>query len=131
MIRVVSPDAQLLLVAVLLGLIPAFIARRKGHTFMGFWLMGTMFFIVALPWAIFAPRNPRVFRRCPHCQEWVSAQATACPRCTRDLLPAAVGTRDRMEASAASGPEGRLAVVLWVLVGIVAVITIAVSMAVA
>lgn len=37
----------------LLGLIPAFIAHKKGRNFFAWWLFGTVLLIVALPAALF------------------------------------------------------------------------------
>lgn len=78
-------DGSILALVAVLGLLPAVIAKRKGHSFLAFWLMGAMFFIVALPWALLIRPNPVVFQQCPHCRERASAQATACPHCGRDL----------------------------------------------
>jgi hypothetical protein len=44
---------ELLILDVLLGLIPAFIARHKGWPFVGWWIYGTVLFVIALPHAIF------------------------------------------------------------------------------
>lgn len=38
-----------LLIAVFLGLIPAAIAANKGRSFIGWWVYGSLIFIVALP----------------------------------------------------------------------------------
>jgi hypothetical protein len=40
---------ELLCLAVLIGLIPAIIARKKGRRFVPWWTYGALFFIVALP----------------------------------------------------------------------------------
>lgn len=109
---------ETLLVAALLGLIPAFIARSKGHTFIGFWFMGAMFFIVALPWAIFMKRNPMVYRQCPHCRESVVREATACRHCGHDLPPFEVTARDPAPRSA---PRNNAVLALWVLVAVTVV----------
>lgn len=42
----------LLLLAGALGLIPAYVARSKGHEFGLWWIYGTLLFIVALPHAM-------------------------------------------------------------------------------
>jgi hypothetical protein len=47
-----------LIFASLFGLIPAFVARRRGYSFGLFWLLGLLFFPVALVGAIIAPRRP-------------------------------------------------------------------------
>lgn len=43
---------EILIVAVLLGVVPAVIAAKKGRNFFGWWLFGPVLFIVALPVAI-------------------------------------------------------------------------------
>ena len=40
---------EILLLGVVLGLIPAAIARSKGRSFFGFWLYGALIFIVGYP----------------------------------------------------------------------------------
>lgn len=44
---------EVLIIAVVLGLITGFIASRKGRSFLLWWFYGAMLFIVALPMAIF------------------------------------------------------------------------------
>jgi hypothetical protein len=44
-----------LVVAALLGLIPAFIAQSKGRSFGGWWLYGFLLFIVAIIHVLFVP----------------------------------------------------------------------------
>jgi hypothetical protein len=43
---------EILIIAVLLGLVPAYIAQKKGRSFVGWWIYGALLFIVALPHAI-------------------------------------------------------------------------------
>lgn len=43
---------EFFVIAVLLGLIPAAVARGKGRNFGIWWLFGTLLFVVALPVAI-------------------------------------------------------------------------------
>jgi len=45
-----------LLIGAVLGLIPAAIAANKGRNFVGWWIYGTLLFIVALPHALLAKR---------------------------------------------------------------------------
>jgi hypothetical protein len=45
----------LLLLGVLLGVIPATVARRKGHSFVGYWLFGVVLFPFALAVALLLP----------------------------------------------------------------------------
>lgn len=44
-----------LVIAALLGLIPAFIAQSKGRSFGGWWLYGFLLFIVAIIHVLFVP----------------------------------------------------------------------------
>jgi ribosomal protein L40E len=80
---------SILIGAVLLGLIPAFIAHQKGHSFWTWWLGGSLLFILALPMAIMEKPSASKFQICPHCQTVIPKLATVCPRCTRDIVRAA------------------------------------------
>jgi len=77
--------------AAALGLIPlAVIARRKGASFLGWWLFGTLLFVLALPMAIIMKPQPHrgLSRRCPYCTEVVAIHAPVCPFCRSGLPPA-------------------------------------------
>ena len=86
---------ELLLLAVIAELIPAYIAWRKGRSFWGWWIAGTVMWIIALPAALLASPNQAELdrrmlekgevRRCPHCKELVRVDATVCPHCRRDM----------------------------------------------
>lgn len=47
-----------LILAILIGLIPAAIAQKKGRNFLGWWLFGALLFIVALPAALNCRAKP-------------------------------------------------------------------------
>jgi predicted ABC-type exoprotein transport system permease subunit len=55
-------DFLLFLLAMLLGLIPAYIARAKGHSFFFWWVYGTLIFIVALPMSIFLKKDEEAIK---------------------------------------------------------------------
>ena len=77
-------DATLLLVVLagLLGLIPARIASRKGRSFAVWWIFGLLFWIIAFPASILvSDARPR----CPRCAEPVRAEAAGCPHCGQEM----------------------------------------------
>ena len=79
---------ELILVAALLGLLPAWIAQRKGYSFLRWWIYGALLFILALPSALMMKPDAGRRRQCPHCRTWIDKQATVCPQCTRDVVSA-------------------------------------------
>ena len=85
---------ELFLLAILIGLIPAAIARNKGRSFVGFWIYGALLFIVALPHALIMKADTKAVedqaiaaggKKCPHCAEIIKAEATVCRFCSREV----------------------------------------------
>lgn len=89
---------------VALGLIPAFIARSKGRSFIGWWALGLFFFFPALVAAlVIGPAAGADVGRvqCPRCAEWIVPGAQVCRFCGTEfgyqgyLTPPAVVTHRR------------------------------------
>lgn len=85
---------EILIGCAVLGLVPAVIARAKGHSFLAWWLCGAGLFIVALPASILikpatgsnditglAPRR----KKCPFCAEFIKPEARVCRFCGREV----------------------------------------------
>ena len=81
-------------VLLFLGLLPAFLARQKGHSFLVWWLYGAVLFIIALPHAmVVRPRNTTEMlggKSCPYCEELVPQEDEICPFCHLHLYDPAL-----------------------------------------
>jgi hypothetical protein len=85
---------EILIIAVLIGLIPAAIAQGKGKSFLLWWIYGAVLFIVALPHAIIMRTDDRAIesqqlssgmKKCPSCAELIKQDAKVCKHCGRDI----------------------------------------------
>lgn len=71
-------------VAVLLGLLPAFIVRRKGGNFYLWWVYGSLLFLVALPHSLGV--KPEAKRMCPYCHNWGKTSHSYCAKCGYEFI---------------------------------------------
>lgn len=77
-------------ILILIGLIPAVIARNKGRSFIKWWVYGALLFIIALPHALLLKQDQMAIekrlisegmKKCPHCAEMIKGDAMVCRFC--------------------------------------------------
>lgn len=77
--------------ACIIALIPAFIARSKGRSFLIWYLYGVILWIVALIHSLVIKPYDEVLAaqgqliKCPYCAEYVKAEAAVCKYCRNEL----------------------------------------------
>ena len=81
---------EILLLAAILGFIPAVIAKNKGRSFLTWYIYGTLLFIIAIIHALVIEEketavNARLIKRCPFCSEVIKKQALICRFCGKEV----------------------------------------------
>lgn len=85
---------EFLIIAMVIGLLPAAIAKHKGRSFLAWWFYGTMLWIIVLPISICMKSNSvnlkvdksiEGTRKCPLCAEIIQVDAAVCRYCKSEI----------------------------------------------
>jgi hypothetical protein len=85
---------EVFILPVLLGLVPAYIAKRKGRSFGLWWIYGAAILIMALPHSLLLKTDQSAIERklsaeglkkCPYCGESIEQDSSICRFCGQNL----------------------------------------------
>jgi hypothetical protein len=86
---------EVFIIAIVIGLLPAFIAQTKGRSFGLWWFYGAALFIVALPHSLMMKADQKIIeaeqlqqgmKKCQFCAELIKGDAIVCRYCGRDVV---------------------------------------------
>ncbi len=75
----------IIIIAAVIGLLPAYIASRKGRSFLVWWIYGALFFLVALPHSLLAGVNEG-YKKCGFCGTSSKMNAPYCRKCGYEFM---------------------------------------------
>jgi len=85
---------EIFMLAIIIGLLPAWIAHNKGRNFFMWWIFGAALWIVAMPAALIISKDEEAvveresnLKKCPYCAEWVKKEAALCKHCNSEFEP--------------------------------------------
>lgn len=93
------------ILSVIVGFITAGVAKSKGRNYLGWWIYGVFFSVIALVHAILvspSDSDPNS-RKCPFCAERIKAEATVCRYCSRELSPKEVNVQEVQSSNDTAG----------------------------
>ena len=88
-------EMEVLILAIILGIITGVIAYKKGYSFFWWFIFGAFIFIIALPWVICL--KTKGMKKCTECAESVKEKAIVCKFCGYEFYTKSTDKTTRKE----------------------------------